>query len=418
MLTILSHAQATLILDIKALTETRFADLNLLLSESNRKMQSSLTVLGNKLDELPPMADDRGALSSIREADTDKSELAQCVYSIKEMMKSMKQHTDEISQKNEEQASIEAAAGSMKRIMSALDTATQRLDTQDQKQVNDIDPALQDIRQLVETLKVYAAESYEVLYRSMAARDFRNTTSVDQYRSLSPIKSGTLSASPLPLTQKQQHLAGAEGSNSDGATEGSTWHVQAAVRMRCPVTCKCQCHAVTTARTPSILSRVLGTIILSYNSIPVWDSRPCNHPRCLKNSSMSVHLNYLLPVWLPRLAMAFSISWDSVVGSGASLYVNLPRVVTEYSEVFKAIDTNNVPRLQWLFSTRQFLPTDVNQDSVCLLTVSSTSNHDLRSGWIILTSSQYALYMVKSWPAAKVLLDMHPRVTHRDNHGK
>ncbi|KAK1974018.1 hypothetical protein LZ30DRAFT_741747 [Colletotrichum cereale] len=91
-------------------------------------------------------------------------------------------------------------------------------------------------------------------------------------------------------------------------TEGGTWHVQTAVRMRCPVTCKCQCHAVTTSRTPSMLSRVLGTIILSYNSIAVWNSRPCNHPKCLWNLSNSVHLNYLFPAWLPQLGMAFSIS--------------------------------------------------------------------------------------------------------------
>ncbi|GKU21992.1 unnamed protein product [Fusarium langsethiae] len=100
---------------------------------------------------------------------------------------------------------------------------------------------------------------------------------------------------------------------------------------------------------------------------------------------------------MPRLALAFSVSWDSVVGSGASLYLNVPRVVPEQSEIFKAIDCNNISRIQWLFSNRMFLPSDVNEDGVCLLT--------------------YALYMVKSWPAAKLLLELHPRVSHRDNHG-
>ncbi|KAI3391303.1 hypothetical protein diail_7610 [Diaporthe ilicicola] len=260
--------------------------------------------------------------------------------------------------------------------MSALETASHRMDKQDQAQVND--PALADIRQLLETAKFYATGSYEALQRSILARDFRKTTSVDQYKGLSPMNSGTPSASPLPLTQQQQQPLAVSEDDLNGSG-------------------RMTCHAVTTSRTPSMLSRMLGTIILSYNSIAVWNSRPCNHPRCLRSSSNSVHLNYLFPVWLPRLAMTFSISWDSVVGSGASLYFSLPRVVSGSSEVFKAIDTNNIPRLQRLFSDRMFFPTDVNEDGVCLLT--------------------YALYVVKSWPAAKLLLDMHPRVVHRDNHG-
>lgn len=86
MLTILSLAQATIMLHIQAFTETRFADLNLLLAKSTRKMQSSLTVLGDKLCEGIPIADDRGSVSRTREAGIDRLELKKYGDSIRDIV--------------------------------------------------------------------------------------------------------------------------------------------------------------------------------------------------------------------------------------------------------------------------------------------------------------------------------------------
>jgi hypothetical protein len=204
----------------------------------------------------------------------------------------------------------------------------------------DYDTIIGDIMKLLKSLVKAARDNQKALRRVALSQDFRM---IDPATVESP-------------WQQAQAILVEETDTTQPALDNGTLRVQATVKPRCNETCKCRCHEVTTAQTPRIFSRALGRLILSYNSIRVWNSRACNHPKCLKNSQTSVHLNYLFPSWMPRLALAISASWDSVVGSGASLYLSVPRVVPEHSEIFKAINTNNFSRIQWLFSNRMFLP--------------------------------------------------------------
>lgn len=427
-------------LDIKDLTETKLTDLNVLLGESTQRFQSSLAALTIKLDE-GLAADDRASLMT-GSGTIVTTELSQCVEGLKEVAASIVQGNSELLQHVRHGFRFQGTDGSIAEITKAMDSLARMTDDSGERcsdhsqaaaavrgaggsgvEERDRQETLKEMQRLLESLRVTGAANQQALRQTIVSRDLRPLVDPP------PADHRSIVAVHASIDHTIVHTDDTSQQQALPTHPGPPLSLTATVRPRCRDTCKCQCHEVTTKRTPDGLKTILGKIIFSYNSMPIWNARPCNHPRCLKNSQASVHLNYLFPSWLPRLAFAFSVSWNSLIGSGASLYVNMPRVVSEHSEIFKAIDTNNVLRLQWLFSSKQFLPTDMNEDGVCLLTVSLNLGTSLVQeifqyhveslhGETNSGSKQYALYMVKSWPTAKLLLDLHPRVEHRDNHGK
>ncbi|GKU06633.1 hypothetical protein FLAG1_09514 [Fusarium langsethiae] len=390
-------AQATLMLDIRDLTKTRFDDLNSLVSQSSQRFESSLSKLTQKLDEGLELLSPTDSDAEVAKAKSNESTFLSCVQDLREIANGLAEHNSRLLRTLEETMQFEGTALSTEDSLSSLELLKHKVDhlmergrnlialDNNTQSTNDsatgYGEIINDIRKLIRSLEKAAIDNQRALRRVPISQDFR-----------------TICASTVETPWQRAQAILIDGTDhTEPAKETGILRVQATVKPRCNETCKCRCHEVTTVQTPRVFSRALGRLIFSYNSIPVWNSRACNHPKRLKNSLTSVHLNYLFPSWMPRLALAVSASWDSVVGSGASLYLSVPRVVPEYSEIFRAINCNNVSRIQWLFSNRMFLPSDINEDGVCLLT--------------------YALYMVKSWPAAKLLLELHPRVSQRDNHG-
>ena len=354
-------------LDIRDLTKVRLDDLNSLVNASSQRFESSLSSLTKKLDEGLAILADEGSGTEDPKATENESVFMRCVQDLRELAKTISEHNTKLVEIFDDRSHLESAEGPLASFLSVLEELKQKVDQVNQRgsklaagsngaAPNDnttYDAIMNDIIELVLSLEKATCDCQKALRRVAVSQDFRT------------IRSATMST---PWEQAQAILIdGAD--KAQPSTETETLNVQATIKPRCSVTCICRCHEVTTALTPKFLSRTLGRFILSYNSIPVWNSRACNHPRCLKNSQTSVHLNYLFPSWMPRLALAISASWDSVVGSGASLYLNVPRVVPEHSEIFRAINSNNVSRIQWLFSNRMFLPSDINEDGVCLLTV-------------------------------------------------
>lgn len=145
------------------------------------------------------------------------------------------------------------------------------------------------------------------------------------------------------------------------------------IRRKCPQNCLCQCHFRQTTQTPGgVFSRVLGQLFLNYSSVPVWDPRPCNRPGCNNEERTdSMLLRYAFPAWLLRRLLAFSASWGSLTGQGASLHMRVSRVLPDSHPVWNAILSCNTNQVRSLIEAHEVLPTDVNPRGMSVFYVRS-----------------------------------------------
>lgn len=140
-----------------------------------------------------------------------------------------------------------------------------------------------------------------------------------------------------------------------------TVHTTLSSGRRCNVSCTCQCHKSSMTGTPSLLSSLLGTLLLSYNGIPGWRPRTCNHPMCLRKSPSQVHLSYLFPRWMLQRGLSFALSWSSsIAGSSASLHYTVPRIIAHNHPVWAAIISDNTAWLQNKLTAKEIFPTDID----------------------------------------------------------
>lgn len=157
-----------------------------------------------------------------------------------------------------------------------------------------------------------------------------------------------------------------------------TVHTTLSSGRRCNASCTCQCHKSSTTGTPALLSSLVGKLLLSYNGIPGWRPRACNHPMCQRKSPSQVHLSYLFPRWMLQRGVSFSLSWSSsIAGSSVSLHYAVPRVISDHHPVWFAIETGNKAWLQNKLAAKKVFPTDINETGISLLmySIGLTSYH-------------------------------------------
>jgi hypothetical protein len=147
--------------------------------------------------------------------------------------------------------------------------------------------------------------------------------------------------------------------------------VQAELRQRCELTCKCQCHKKTTIQTPTWLQPVVGAFLVNYNSLPVLGPRPCNSSFCRSNSRTNITVQYYFPSWLFSLGIHMSSSWSGLTGQGARFHLQAPLVIGAGHPVWSLFDFDAVDELRRMLTKRTVLPNCVSSYGLSLLLVSS-----------------------------------------------
>lgn len=66
-----------------------------------------------------------------------------------------------------------------------------------------------------------------------------------------------------------------------------------------------------------------------------------------------------------------SLSWGRLTGTGAGLYLAMPRVISTQDWVWRAVYEDNIPWLQNLMAEKQLTLTEVNENGESPLMVSS-----------------------------------------------
>ncbi len=155
---------------------------------------------------------------------------------------------------------------------------------------------------------------------------------------------------------------------------------------RCTALCRCQCHGSRQVRNRGTLFHtVIGRFLLDYNCIPIWDPRPCDDLRCLRSGPAFVKLVYLFPRWLLGRSLHVCLSWNSLIDQGAALHLSVPRVLHRSHDIFAAIQNSRLDRVKSILSSRQALPTDVDELGRSLLFVAIANTAiDLKIAEILL----------------------------------
>ncbi|KAI9795746.1 MAG: hypothetical protein M1833_006839 [Piccolia ochrophora] len=95
----------------------------------------------------------------------------------------------------------------------------------------------------------------------------------------------------------------------------------------------------------------------------------------------------MFPRWLLQKALSLNLSWKSVTGVGASLHIEIPRIIPRSHAGWTAIRSRNIEHLQNLISSKALFPTDIDDSGQSLL-----------------------LYSFRQWPPSifKFMLELSP----------
>lgn len=141
------------------------------------------------------------------------------------------------------------------------------------------------------------------------------------------------------------------------------------LRQTCPRLCKCQCHTISRINTPRLLQTIMGSLCIQYNSIPIFDRRPCNNPLCRSNSRTLIRLHYRFPSWMIARAICVYVSSRSLIDLGASMHLKIPRV-NNSPNLTLALYYDDIDWLKQNISQKKLFMTDIFESGESVLSVS------------------------------------------------
>ncbi|KAH6990134.1 ankyrin repeat-containing domain protein [Ilyonectria destructans] len=165
---------------------------------------------------------------------------------------------------------------------------------------------------------------------------------------------------PMPT-----HNGGAASHMDEIYTSGTVWSFQASLRLPCSAYCNCQCHRQSQVETPKWIRSAFGSLFLRYNSLPVWDTRPCRVEKC-KRSHGSIRLRYTFPQWMIAREVSLATSGHSIVGYGAALHAKIRRVLPD-GLALAAIAFNDLEWLKRALVSNKLHVTDLDQSGKSLM---------------------------------------------------
>ena len=102
-------------------------------------------------------------------------------------------------------------------------------------------------------------------------------------------------------------------------------------RIWCATGCICICHRRRTQRTPQVLDRVFGILLVGYTGIPRVTPH-CDSTQCVQRSAPTVLISYFFPLWLIMRALYIVASLSRA--NGPQLIIRVPHIVSESSQIF------------------------------------------------------------------------------------
>ena len=127
----------------------------------------------------------------------------------------------------------------------------------------------------------------------------------------------------------------------------------------CKRACSCTCHRVYRLKSPYLLHKFTGTLLIKSNGLYGMTQR-CNEFSCRRNPSASICFSYRFPEWFLNRMISSIIISNQLSGPRVSLIA--PRVVSARSEIFVQAFAGNVNGVAALFERGLASPYDVSDD--------------------------------------------------------
>ena len=142
----------------------------------------------------------------------------------------------------------------------------------------------------------------------------------------------------------------------------------------CSPECQCNCHIQTVLKTPQLLQKVTGCLLLGYSGRPIFRQQCISS--CFREDSKPLQITYFFPSWFVSRAITFSMS--NAMRSTPTLNIKFRRVVPEASQLFSLSKFGDVDGIRTLFESGLASPDDIH----------------FRGGWTALHVSTLSISLV------------------------
>lgn len=141
------------------------------------------------------------------------------------------------------------------------------------------------------------------------------------------------------------------------------------VKAKCDRFCRCQCHTITSYRTPRWMKSFIGFLYFGYSGTPLLNRRPCNYSQCRLSGRPTTNFTYHFPRWAVSRVLSLTGTLDDLSGLGASWTIRIPRVISDSANIWWQIDVGSIIQVQNSFTKGLASPFDVDAKGGSLLNV-------------------------------------------------
>ena len=136
----------------------------------------------------------------------------------------------------------------------------------------------------------------------------------------------------------------------------------------CGSFCSCACHKMSQIRSPGLFDRLLGSIFIGYDALPLV-TKPCNSSRCAKGNVSSTVVSYIFPRWFINCVVMLQTRPPT-----PEPVLRILRIRPNDSEIFKALRNQDISKVRRMIADGNASVRDVNEDGESLITVSPFSS--------------------------------------------
>lgn len=154
------------------------------------------------------------------------------------------------------------------------------------------------------------SQTLENLIRQILDREQQRTHGLKSLPDPNPLLSlNTSSKMSITEIDTEEDLEHEYGTVQPRSPPFRSIQLQLAFTRHCDQRCRCSCHKPCHVQSPSILNRVLGSLLIGYYAIPTLVAGSCDTLSCLNRSAATINAIYTFPYWFLCRAISLNVAF-------------------------------------------------------------------------------------------------------------
>lgn len=133
-------------------------------------------------------------------------------------------------------------------------------------------------------------------------------------------------------------------------------HLSYQQRSLCVPSCPCPCHTWRYLKSPRVLDRLIGSLVIGYSGVPLR-TRKCLATTCRSEATYALNVWYKFPLWVVAQAVTFAL-YSRYGQPTAGL--SMARIRPHNSRIFSWSESGNIQGLKYLFQNGLASPFDIS----------------------------------------------------------